>query len=414
MTVAIDGHTKPQPKELLKALPELYKRAAKAGKNLTNYIEQSVDPSSEWSGDDKKLGGFGRIMAASGVIWRSDPGQGYFAHDFNELVDDPQRVALIPEWANRVFRAARYSGYMPQISPAVSQGRFVINQDDETLGSVMRPYADAAGAYQQNLSPTLPLAEVVAMTTPVEGNSYRRAYMEQPAAGEVRWSRVAEAADIPRATVKTSERAVRLFKYGRAIELSYEALRNTPIDKVGFFIAQAALTIEADRVAQAVDVLINGDGNAGTSAMAYNHSALDTGTTLTYKGWLAFKAKFRAPYVMTHVFHREAEGVNLMFLNVGTPNPFLAQVGAFVPVGSVQRITDAFNGVVRSGDTDAVPAGSYLGLDRRFALERLTEIGSDIQETVNFIERQTRLLTFTETDGFAILDPNANKVMALA
>jgi hypothetical protein len=254
----------------------------------------------------------------------------------------------------------------------------------------------------------------VAFNTAINNDTYRRAYLTDPAAADVRLLRIGEAADIPRASIRTSEQLIRLHKYGRAIEVTYEAVRRVAVDKVGLFIAKAALQVEADRVAQAIDVLLNGDGNSGTSADNFNQSTLDTGVVPTVKGLIAFKSKFRPPYRLTHLFAREAELVNLQMLTMPNSNPLLRQVASDLGFGALDAMQDLANGRVLYGQTDAVATGVYLGIDARYALERITEIGSDIQETTRFIERQTELMTFTENDGFGILDTNANKTWTMA
>jgi uncharacterized protein with ATP-grasp and redox domains len=66
------------------------------------------------------------------------------------------------------------------------------------------------------------------------------------------------------------------------------------------------------------------------------------------------------------------------------------------------------------GQSDQVPATVYLGLDARQGLERITENGSQIEETKQFVERQTNALYFTENDGFGILDNLAAKTLTMA
>lgn len=413
MPALLEGEVRQRPKEILASLPALYMRAAESGMNLSHYLERHVDPSDEWQGDS--WGGnktaFERVMSASRIIWKSEPDSGIWADRFGEIYANDESRALIPEYANYVFRKTRAQGYVPQNLQHV---RFLLTSQDEALGSSLRPYVDAAGAYQDQLAPAIPLAEVVAFTTPVEGTSYRRVYLTDPDP-TVKRARVGEYGEIPRARVATSQRAVDLFKYARAIELSYEQLRRTTIDKVGFFIAQSAVQLENDRFAQAVDVLINGDGNSGTAATVYAHSTLDTGTTLTIRGWLAFKALFAAQgYQLTHAFARGAELLNLQTLQFGTSNTFLINVQDTFGFGGIAPIGNRYAGVVRYGQTEAVAAAKYLGIDRRYALERLTEIGSDIQETQRFITRQAEVLTFSDVDGYAILDANANKILNLA
>lgn len=409
----IPGEVRQSPKEILANLPTLYQRAAEKGMNLSHFLERHVDPSSSYDGTSRErdLKAFGRVMAASGIIWRSEPENGFWADTFGEIYNDKATRALLPEFANHVWRKARTTGYLPQ---SLNHVRTILNSADEALGTAMRPYVDAASVYQGSLVPAIPLSEVVALQTPIDGTSYRRIYLDAPATTDVRWARIGESADIPRAVIRTSERAIDLYKYGRAIEFSYELLRRTPIDKVGFFVAQAALQVENDRFAQAVDVLINGDGNSGTAATVWAQSVLDTGTSPTLKGWLAFKAKFSGQYALTHIFARDPELLNLLMLSTGTNQFYLIDVQDAFGFGGLQAIENKYGAVVRYGATDAVATGKYLGIDRRYALERLTEIGSDISETGRFIERQNEILTFTEVDGFTVLDANANKIWNMA
>lgn len=403
---------KDRPKELLTKLPAIYRLAAAEGMTLSQFLEDE-DPSHEWTGEDRNLTAFQRVQLASGFRFRSCPEEGIWADTYEKIYEDQHAVALIPEWGRSIWRRVRSKkGYAPQ---AVSPVHQRINESGEnTLGSFMRPYVDAAGVYGTDLTPGISLADLLAMTTPINGDTYRRAYLDDPLASDTRLLRIAEVTDIPRAVIRTSEHVNRLFKYGRAIEMSYEAIRRVPIDKVGIFIAKAALQVESDRVAQAIDVLINGDGNASTAAVNFTQGGLDTGTTLTVKGWIAFKSKFKPPYTLTHVFAREAELVNLQMLTMPSQNPLYVQVGAGMGFGGITPLQDLNGAVVRYGQSDAVGAGVYLGIDQRFALERITEIGSDVQETTNFIERQTTLMTMTENDGFALLDSNANKTFTMA
>jgi hypothetical protein len=268
--------------------------------------------------------------------------------------------------------------------------------------------------YYQALTPGLNLDALVAFDTAIDGTEYRRPYLVEPAAAQRRLLRIGEKADIPRTSVELTEHSVRLFKYGRGIELSYEAIRRVPVDKVGIFIAQAAIQVEADRVAQAIDVALNGDGGGGTSAAVHNQSVLDTGTTPTVKGLIAFKTKFKPPYQLRLIIAREAELVNLQMMQMPNNNPFLTQVEGQLGFGSLNPLQDLNGASVMYAQSDSVPSGTYLGLDTNYALEHVTETGSDVQETTRFIERQTELLVFTENDGFSLMDNNANKAWVMA
>lgn len=387
--------------------------AAHAGMTLSAYLDKRIDRDNEWGRSDSKDDAFTIIMKNAGVVWRSNPGADLYADTLGDVLDNPSTRALIPEWGRRVWAKTLAGGYSPQ----VNNSRFMILEDDEALGSGWRPILTSAAEMRREMEPLFSLAELVAFTNAIEGDAYRRIFFEGADVDQIRMHRIGEAADIPRAKVSTSEKFVRIAKYGKALELSYEALRNSPVDKIGLFIAQMALQAEEDRITHALDVLINGDGTANTAAEVIPLTDLEAGATeLTYGVWLGFKAAFRRPYTMTHVFARTAEGVALQMLtHPNTTTIFQgSQFSQAIGAGTVQRINDIYGGVVRLGETDQVPADSYLGIDSRYALERITQTGSDVQESVRFIERQTQLLTFTEVEGFAVLDTEAAKLLDVA
>lgn len=405
---------KARPAELLdpQRMANITIEAGERGMTLSAYLEKRVDRTEEgWGGEDAKDDAFGRLMRASGVVWRSNPGIGLYADSTADVLDNPETRTLVPEFARRVWAKTLSEGFNPQV---VNNKRFMISEDDEALGSAWRPIMTTAAELRREMEPSFSLGELIAFTNAIDGDAYRRIFFEGADVDQIRMHRIGEAADIPRAKVTTSDKFVRIAKYGKALELSYEALRNSPIDKIGLFIAQMALQAEEDRITHALDVLVNGDGTANTAAEVIDMTSLKAGATeLDYAVWLGFKARFRRPYTMTHVFARTNEGVDLQMLT--HPNtavlfqgsPWQTALGA----GSVQRINDIYGGVVRLGETDQVPAEAYLGIDARSALERITQVGSDIQETVRFIERQTQLLTFTEIEGFAVLDADAAKLL---
>ena len=415
MAQPLNNQTKERPLELRKRLPELYRTAGNRGINLSMLLERDLDPSDDWAGDSwgGELDAFQRVLKTTKVLWKSDPSRGYWADTWGDIVDgsDDGRiendvVAVIPEWASRVWRAAK-RGYMPQV-------RFLINSGDEAIGTAMRPYADAAAERQVQMRPKIPLSELVAIETPIRQDVYRSVYLNEPTPNDVRFVRIGEGAELPRAKVDVRQHTIDIFKYGRAIEFTYEVLRRQPVDKIGWFIAKAALQAENDKVERAIDVVINGDGNANTAATVYAHSTLDTGTTLTARGWFAFKLKFPDPYTLTHIFGQEGAILNLVTLNTGTANQMLAVMGAGAGFGDLEPIDDRLGSGVRYGHLDIVPTGKYVGIDARYSLERVTEVGAEIQETGAFIERQTRLLTFSEVEGYSVLDPKANAILNLA
>lgn len=56
---------------------------------------------------------------------------------------------------------------------------------------------------------------------------------------------------------------------------------------------------------------------------------------------------------------------------------------------------------------------ALYGLDRRYAVEKVVEAGSDIQEADKFITNQTQVLTISETAGFARMFGEAAKILEI-
>jgi hypothetical protein len=352
-----------------------------------------------------QLDAFGRLMMEAGIRTQSDPTAGYWASNASAFTRNAGTKALFSEFCARNWRKVSYG----------MSERAIFLGSDGVAGSFERPYADAMGIRPSaRIAPAIPLSELVSMTTAIDGDAYRSYYLTYDAAA-LRRFRVGETADIPIAKLVGAENTVRLKKYGRGIQASYEDLRRMRVDKLAFYIQWMALQSEIDKVAAALDVLVNGDGNSNTAPVTHNLTALDaaaTAGTLSLKGWLAFKMKFVNPYMVTTALMQEAVALQLALLNTGSANiPLVTlpngQGGLNTGLSPINQFADN----VRYGWTSDAPALKIVAFDKRFALERVTEIGSEISEMERYITNQTQILTMTEVEGYAIIDGNATKVL---
>lgn len=403
MTVTSDQRQRPE--ELFKRLgPDMFRTAYERGMSLSAFLE-TEDPSSNYP--DSKLDAFQRLLQVSKIRTGSSAARGIYADRFDAFLQSPQHRALGLEWAMRTYRRAA-SGSDVSTRSMHTLGDFVV-------GGVQRPYVDDMSLRPElQIAPAIPLSELVAREEGIQGRDYRAIYLTTDTAAardELRLKRVAEGATIPTARLSESERTIRLKKFGRALEVTYELLRGMRLDKVAYHIALMAVQAEVDKVAAALDILINGDGNsnAATEYELAGAGGLDpaaTAGTLSLKGWLAFKMKFANPYVITHALMQDAVALQLQLLTVSNSNVQLVN-GA---LGQITRINQFADGV-RYGWMAEAPALKIVGYDRRMALESITEVGAQISEVDRFISNQTELLTFSEVQGFAILDKNATKVL---
>lgn len=385
---------------------ELYRVAYSENKTLSRWLEEQ-DPSEDYAdGSDA----FQRLIQAAGIVVRSDHAAGYYADKFEEFDKTTQTRSLVPEFINRQWRSVANGGE--------ATTRALYSSDDYGLNTIMNQYTNAPGVRGQQLLPAIPLSEIVAVTTPIDTDSYRAFYLRDSdsTAEQLRMVRIAEGTEVPRSKLVGGENSIRLKKYGRGLEVSYETLRRQRIDMVSLHIQRMAVQAEKDRVGAALDVMVNGDGNANTAGTVYNMSDLDsqaTPGTLTLKAWAAFRMKFLNPYYPTTVLAQDDVMLQLFLLNSGSGNLPLVTI----PAGTNFSLTPINPGLadgLRAGWTADAPADKIVAFDRRFAIERVIEIGSDISEIERWATRQVEVLVMTQNDAFASLDSGSVKILDLA
>lgn len=371
---------------------------------LSRALEE-VSPTEK--GDN--LDAFERLLQEAGIRTHSDPTAGYWASNAGAFAKSPGTRALLTEFYARNWRKVSYGMSDPQ-------QRAILLSGDSLVGSWDRPYADAMTPREsRKVEPAIPLSELVAMTTAIDGDAYRSYYLTYNAA-QLRQYRVGESAEIPIATIAGSENTIRLKKYGRGLRASYEDLRRLRVDKLARYIQWQAVQSEIDKVVAAMDVIINGDGNANTAATETDITTLDSTATndvLTLKGWLAFKMLFEQPYVLTTALMKSDVALQLAMLNTGSANVPL--VGANLGgLGTGATPINRFADNVRYGWLSDAPTLKIVAFDNRFALERVTEIGSEISEMERFITSQTQVMVMSEVEGFGVMDPNASRILDVA
>jgi len=381
---------------------EVHRQAIEAGVPLSVFLE-TLDPSEKGSRTDA----FQRQLRQAGIRTRSNPEAGYWSSEASMFFDTTAGRALYPEFFAREWR---------KVSFASPKERAILLSSDSVLGTFERPYNDVGGPRWNNqFEPAIPLSEVVAMTSPIRGEDYRSLYMTYDA-NQLRLFRVGESAEIPMANLESSERSIRLRKYGRGLRATYEQMRRVRVDKLAWWIRWMAVQSEVDKLEAALTVLVSGDGNAGTAATEYNLLTLDPlaiAGELSMVGWLKFRMLFAPPYVMTTSLSQIDEAVQMVLLNMGTANIPLQGQNLGGIGNSLTPINSTADGV-RYGWLEGAPNNKYVGFDRRAALEQVVEIGSEITETERFITNQTQVIVMTENNAFAILDPAATKVLDIS
>lgn len=373
------------------------------GRTLSVMLE-AEDPSGEYKdGTDA----FQRVMREAGILAAGFPEFGVRASEFGDFDKNEATRLLGVEFLTRCWKSGATG------KPVSTRGMFS-SWDGAEKGVLNQVVQSPTPRWNNQLQPQIPIAELVALQTGIDKGTYEAFYLTEDAT-QTRMVRVTEGSEIPGMKLLGGDRSIRLYKYGRKLVMTYEQMRRVPLDLLSLAIQRMAVQAEVDKLDALVDVAINGDSNSGTNGTSYAQTTLHSGSssgTLTSKAWLNFKKKFAGAYALTTVLMTDTVATDLELLTIGTANVPVAfldaqKVGALIPIN---RTGDG----IRYGWTSAAPASKIVGFDTRQGLQRLFEVGATIQEMQRFVTNQTEALVMTESEGFAVIDPNAHKILDIA
>ncbi len=255
------------------------------------------------------------------------------------------------------------------------------------------------GMEEENILPS-----ITATVTKFDGMDYRSIY-SVPTAEDKSLRHVAEGAAIPQTEVKVRENLVRLHKRGRMLVASYEAVRFQKLDLFSVMLRQIGGQIMRMHLDDAIDVIVNGDGNANSAQSFKVGTAPISGTVgkLSYTQLLEFWNEFD-PYTMNTLLVSPTAMLAILkcseFQNPLTGLNFQGTGELGNPLGAK---------LIR---TAAVTEGSMIGIDRNYALEMI-EASEVAVEYDRLIDRQLERAAITSISGFAKLYTEASKVLAI-
>jgi len=246
------------------------------------------------------------------------------------------------------------------------------------------------------------LPDIVATTTMIDAMDYRSIY-SNPTDEDKQLQDVEEGAAIPETEVKTKEHLVSLSKRGRMLVASYEAIRFQKLDLFGVMLRQIGAHIQKQQVADAVSVIINGDGNSNAAVQYTVGSTPISGTkgSLSYDQLVEFWGQFD-PYTMNTILCSTATMTNLLKIpelqNPMTGLNFQGTGKFATPLGAQLH------------RTSAVADGVIIGLDKNYALE-LVRAGDVLVEYDKLIDRQLERAAITSISGFGKICDGAAAVL---
>lgn len=253
--------------------------------------------------------------------------------------------------------------------------------------------------YGQNILPYLVSNSITVDSNLVQSPSLN--LMEEKNKKAIKRARIAEGADIPVGKITIGAKAISLWKHGRGIEMTYEALRRMRIDLFRIHMNAIATDLAQQNVEAAADVLFKGDGN--------DNAAVSLGATAN-AGEITNEELVN--FLVDYLFDTNMNADTLvmskdMYKALGhmSFDPTLA-VGASSRVQFNMPQLNLSNITILTAD---VPENTILVSNRANTLIRYEENGSNIQENQRFIRNQTELMTFTENSGYAINVAGTNR-----
>jgi len=351
---------------------DLYREAHSKEMTLSMFLE-SQDPTPE----GESLDAFERLMKEAGIVTKNLPEKNLFSSKVETFYRTNENKILFPEYVAR------------------------------TLVQAMVQYP----VFQY----------LVAARTMIDSNVYKAGYLDLDDAKNkkaTQMRRVTEAADLPIAKLKLGETAINIYKYGRAIEASYEALRRMSIEVFNIHLQEIGVQAADNKIAEILSIIKDGDGN-NNAATRYKAKDLDSSfsTTLTRTAWIKFLLKFYPRACNTIVSNEDGL---LQILEVLYPASNTAakmdelianglNVAVKLPQNLVTNVTLLYSPhVEKIGDKVAI-----YGLNRESAIEEIVEVGSTISEVDKFIKNQTELLTVSENSGFRKILKRSSAIMTL-
>ena len=352
-----------------------YDAAAAEGVTLSTYLnDKYADTVAKFNGE---LDAFDIALLTKGIITKDDNEHNIQSSSMMKFFTTDENRALFPEF---IIRQLRQISGMPSI-----------------------------------------INDLVASTRVITGDSARQIVLDlsDTPAGEknkkaLKYRRIAEGGNIPVATLKLGEVAIKIYKYGIGIKATYEVLRRTTIDMFRKQMELVSVQASYDEVGAVIDVILNGDGNTNPAA-SYNATTLNPSATegvldeVTLVKFLVKQAPFNYDTII--VDEEIYTQICTILMDKNYTNAINPKVAFEFPQGLLNNLK-----VIYSEDLGLTAGGKHqiIGLAKNYAIEKTIEAGSMINEVSKTIENQTQLAVMTENAGFNKIDSRASAILVLA
>ena len=365
---------------------DLYREANELGMTFWQYLE-IVNPSK----DTDKLDAFERQLKLANIVVKSDPNKGIYS----------------------------------------SPGEYFF-QSDRPGAAILFPVLLQKTALWAKLNRVADINKLVATTRTLSGSSAFQSLSIDDSDitgtdGKGRRFRVDQRGNFPRVKISWSEKTNAVTKHGVQLDWTYEFVRRASIELMQTVVARIMLQDQKEVLNDAISIAINGDGGPSPAAAVKtfclstvtptaSEIQLNTGTTqaageIVYEGYLKFIGGMQpyAPNVICGSLNTLVKMVTM-----ARPNMDPAEL-----VTRLQESKSQGTGVIDANLfpnvelllIDSMPESKLLALDTAFALERVIELNSDIQEAEKVIGNQTEKMVLSIADTVSKLFADACLVL---
>lgn len=209
----------------------------------------------------------------------------------------------------------------------------------------------------QNMRPEL--NRLIASTSGVNTSRYTPFHIDTSSADtDLSLRPIGEAAEVPSILVTDQANTVVIPDYGLTLKVTYKALRHRTMAQFKVLLWYIGYRLASDRVALAVNTIINGDGNDNAADVF----TTDISGTLDYEDMVKFFNEFFPYQPNVMVCHKE------VIKDILTISEFKDPMIGFKFQSSGEITSPLGATLVRC---DEVPNDNVVGLDNRFALEEV-------------------------------------------
>ena len=282
----------------------------------------------------------------------------------------------------------------PSGSDSSVVGKFFQTSDAAVL---FPEYVSRAVRYGMDEASFLP--DIVATTTNIDSMDYRVMDLKMSSENAT-MNVISEGDTLANADFTVSDRTIRLKKRGRMITTSYDVLRFQRLDIVSIALKRIGSYLAQSLMADAVDVLINGDSpEAGNGAESYAQGS----SVCTYADLIDFWSAF-APYDLNTILASDSVTSGLLKMD-----EFRDAAAGLNFHGTVKLITPFGANLIRT--SFVTDPSMLIGLDKNCALE-MVKVGDIETDYGKLVDRQLEQIAITSITGFARILPGCVKSLS--